>query len=83
LASSLDQSVPAPGVGIGVVGRPDHPLAALQVLIDLPVSVDMVSGRDHVCSGIEELLRRALGDPHPAGGVLPVDDDELRLVALP
>ena len=69
---------PRAGVGVGVVGRADHPLGAVEEVVDLAVAVDVVAGGDHVGAGVEEVVGGLLGDPHPAGRVLAVDDDQVR-----
>ena len=41
----------------------------------------MVAERDHVGAGANKLLQDGLRDAETAGGVLPVDGDEIELVA--
>jgi hypothetical protein len=46
------------------------------------VAVGVVAERDRVGSGLEQVARGALGDPHPARGVLTVHDHEVGCVAV-
>jgi len=66
-APDLDHGVAAPRIAVWVVGRPDHAVGAIQVLVDLAVLVDVVAGRDHVRAGGEQLVGGSLGDAQPAG----------------
>jgi len=81
-APDLDHGVAAAGVGVGVVGRPHHPVAAVEVAVDLAVAVDVVAGRDRVGAGVEQRLGRLLGDSHAPRRVLPVDDHQVGRMAL-
>jgi len=66
-APDLDHRVAIPRVAVWVVGRPDHAVGAIQVLVDLAVLVDVVAGRDHVRAGGEQLVGGSLGDAQPTG----------------
>ena len=78
----LDDDVALAGVGVWVVGGPDHPLGAVEEVVGLAVAVDVVAGGDHVAAGVEEGVGGLLGDPHPPGGVLAVDDRQVGPVPL-
>jgi len=78
----LDHGMAATGVRLRVVGRTDYSLAGFEELVGLAVAVDVVAGGDDVGAGAEEVVGGALGDPHPAGRVLAVDDHQVRRVAL-
>ena len=54
----------------------------VEVGVDLAVAVGVVAERDHVDAGREQLVGDLRRDPDAAGGVLAVDDDEVRRVAL-
>jgi len=78
----LDHGVAAPGIPLRVVGRPDHPLLAVEELVGLAMAVDVVPRGNDADADAEEVVGRALGDPHPAGRVLAVDDHQVRRIAL-
>jgi hypothetical protein len=80
--TDLDHRVAASGVGVRIVGGPDHAVGAVEVLVDLAMLVDVVAGRDHVGARGKHLLRRPLGDPQASGRVLAVDDHEVGRVAF-
>ena len=58
-AAGLDHGVAAAGVRVRVVGGPDHPVGAVEVVVDLAVAVDVVAGGDHVGAGVEERAARS------------------------
>jgi len=67
---------------LGVVGRPDHPLVAIEEAVDLGVPVGVVAEGERVDSHVEQLLRGLLRDTHATGRVLAVGDDEVGRVLL-
>jgi len=66
-ALDLDHGVALSRVAVWIVGRPDHAVGAIQVLVDLAVLVDVVAGCDHIRAGGEQLVGGALGDAQPTG----------------
>ena len=80
--AGLDHGVAAARVGLRVVGRPHHALLAVEEVVGLAVAVDVVAGGDDAGAGVEDVAGRALGDPHAAGRVLAVDDDQVGRVLL-
>jgi len=78
----LDHGVAAARVRLRVVGRPDHPLVAVEEVVGLAVAVDVVARGDHAGAGGEEVVGGALGDADAAGRVLAVDDHQVGLVPL-
>ncbi len=80
--ASLDHGVAATRVGVRVVGRPHHPLLAVEEGVGVAVAVDVVAAGDHAGTALEQVAGGLLGNPHAAGGVLAVDDDQLRRVPL-
>ncbi len=81
-AVMLDHAGAAAGLAAEEVGRPHDPFAAVQIRVDLTAVIGVVSERDRVDARGEHLLGVLRRDPQPPGGVLAVDDDERRLVAL-
>ena len=79
---ALDHAAAVPGLGAQEVRRPQDPLLLVEVGVDLAVAVGVVAQRDHVDARGEELLGDLGRDPEPAGGVLAVDDDEVRRVRV-
>ena len=63
------------------VRRAHHSALGLGELQELPVPPDVVAGRQHVHSRAQEVFRHARSDPQSTGGVLPVRDGELNLIA--
>jgi len=74
----LDDRVAAPWILGREVRRPHDPLLGVEKGIGLSVPIGVVAERDHVDARREDLLRRLLGDPHAARGVLAVGDDQVR-----
>jgi hypothetical protein len=68
----LDDRVAAARVRGAEVRRADDSPLRLEVGVDVLVSVAVVTERDHVGAGLEQLLGGVLGDPDATGGVLPV-----------
>ena len=82
LPGRLDDRCAAARVSGRVVGRPHHPVAAVEELIGLAVAVDVVAGGDHVDPRLEHLVGGLLRDPEATGRVLAVGDHEVGGVAL-
>ena len=78
----LHHRVAAAGVALRVVGGADHPPLAVEEGVGLAVAVDVVAGGDDAGAGGEDVVGGALGDPHAAGRVLAVDDDQVRRLRL-
>ena len=49
----------------------------------IPLVESMITQRDTVGPGVDQVVEDGLGDAEPAGCVLAVDDDEVELVVLP
>ena len=77
-AVALDERGAPPRLGRQEVGRADDVAPLLEVRPDLAVAVGVVAERDHVGAGPEQLVGVLRGDADAAGGVLAVDDDEVR-----
>jgi hypothetical protein len=60
------------------VGRPDHAVRFGKVRDHLLAPPRVVAERDDVAARGEDLLRQLRRDPEPVGGVLAVDDAEVR-----
>jgi len=76
-AGGLDDRVPPPGVLRVEVGRPDDPLLGAEVAVGVLVPVGVVAEGDHVDAGVEDRLRRLLGDADATGHVLTVGDHQV------
>ena len=73
---------PRPGLAAQEVGRAQDRACVVQIGVDLAAVVGVVAERDHVDAGREQLVGDLRRDPEAARGVLAVDDDERRGVAL-
>src|SRR6476660_3368033 len=80
--TSLDDREPAAGSLRAGVRRPDHPLAGGEVRRDPAAAVGVVTERDHVRAGSEQLVGQLRRDPGAVGRVLAVDDRKVSVVAL-
>jgi len=81
-AVALEHRDAAAGARTRVVGRAHDALLAVEERVDLRVAEGVVAQRQRIDTEAEQLARGALGDPDAAGGVLAVDHDEIRPVAL-
>jgi hypothetical protein len=67
----------------GQVGRPDDPIAALQVREELTARPGVVAEREDVGAGGEQLLGELRRKPAAVGRVLGVDDAEVGAELVP
>jgi hypothetical protein len=77
-----DHGVAAAGIALQVVRRTNDAVGLVQELVDLPVLVDVIPGRDHVDTGFEYRGSGSRRDPQAAGNVLAVGDDQVWRVPL-
>ena len=77
-----DDAPAVAGLAAQEVGGAQDPRGGVEVGVDLAMAVGVVAERDHVDPGGEQLVGDLRRDPHAAGGVLAVDDDERRRKAL-
>ena len=82
IPSGLDHDRAPARIGSAVVGRTDHPVGPVEVLVCVAVAVGVVAEGDHVGPGVEDVEGGLLGDAHAAGRVLAVDNDQLGREAL-
>ena len=78
----FDHAPPLAGGGRRVVGGPQDALEVRQLSDKLLLGEDVVSARDDVCAGGFQLGGNLGGQPEPAGGVLAVDDRQIRAELL-
>ncbi len=78
----LDDAQPAPGLAAQKVDRTQDARLVIEIRVDLAPVVGVVAQSDHVDAGREQLVGDLRRDPEPSRGVLAVDDDERRRVAL-
>ncbi len=64
------------------VDRPDQAVLALDVDERVLLVEGVITQRDGVGAGVDQLEVDALGDAEAAGGVLTIDDQEIEIVAL-
>jgi len=81
-AVPLDHADPAAGLAAQVIGRAHYAALILEIWVDLAAVVCVVAECDRIDARAEELVGNLRRDAQPAGGVLAVDDDERRAVAL-
>ena len=67
---------------VGVVGRPQQPRLAVQVIVELALVPDVIAGGEHIQPHGEQLFGDGRSDAEAAGGVLRVGDGQVDVVGL-
>ncbi len=81
-AVALDDAAAVARLTAEEVRRPQDPLLAVEVRVDLALAVGVVAERDHVDSMREQLVGDLRRDADAASYVLAVDDDEVERMTL-